>query len=162
MYAKIKDDERDDKNWKLWYLLGIIESNPGIHFSKIKRIAKLANGTLVYNLSKLESDNLVFTKIDKNRRRYYMTGQIPGEFWYDNLLEKKKMIVDCIYHNQPVTKRDIAKSTNFSNQLINHYLKELELDEHRVIRRGIRRYSKTIYELTPETREDIFNSINRK
>ncbi len=58
-------------------ILGLVESNPGIHFRELLRRSRLGSGTLHYHLSVLEREGFLISRRDAGRRRFFPADAQP-------------------------------------------------------------------------------------
>ncbi len=121
---------------------GLVRGNPGIHYSKIKKILKLGNGTLAYHLSVLEKEGFIYSKRENLKKLFYPT-ELPAKFMeidekfpkgeehvegikLSNLQEK---IIEVIRSNPGITQIEIANEISVPKQTVNYNIKSLERDE---------------------------------
>jgi predicted transcriptional regulator len=121
---------------------GLVRGNPGIHYSKIKKILKLGNGTLAYHLSVLEKEDFIYSKRENLKKLFYPT-ELPVKFMeidekfpkgeehvegikLSNLQEK---IIEVIRSNPGITQTEIANKISIPKQTVNYNIKSLERNE---------------------------------
>jgi predicted transcriptional regulator len=120
-------------------IYGLIRGQPGIHYSKLKKVLKLGNGTLAYHLSILEKEGFISSKQDKFKKLFYPT-ELPSKFMeIDEKFPKgeehvegiklsnlQRKIIEVIKSNPGITQIEIANKIIVPKQTINYNIKSLK------------------------------------
>jgi len=101
-------------------IMKVIEANEGITFSAIKTKLGLQNGVLAYHLAMLEKNHYIKSFADGKFKRFYSRkAQISG------LTSAEEQIMAVIRSNPYITKRRLAKLSEYSQGTININIKKL-------------------------------------
>jgi predicted transcriptional regulator len=84
MYSRFKGEEVLDQ-FTRGQVYGVIRSNPGINYSKIREVLQIGNGTLSYHLSVLEKEGFIKSNREGLNRLFFPT-KLPARF--QNLEER--------------------------------------------------------------------------
>jgi predicted transcriptional regulator len=125
LYSRIK--KKDLLNQPIRYKIhGYVIGNPGAHFGLIKQDLKLGNGQVVYHLKRLMEADLIYSKEDGIRKRFY-----PKEFpesetngHHFNHIEEK--ILKLVKETRGITQKKIAHSIGISRQVAGYHLSKME------------------------------------
>jgi predicted transcriptional regulator len=96
------------------HLIQIINENPGIHYSKIRRLTELSNGTIQRKLKQLEESKTVKVFRDPGRTRYFTKTFSESYFEDMSLLHNptiKNIMIILLEHNKLSFKEIVQKST---------------------------------------------------
>lgn len=124
LYSKIKRDQILD-NYTRGQIHGYIMANPGEHYNSIKGALELNNGTLAYHLNRLETEQIVKSRLDGLFRRYYPASMKMPEPNGHALTEVQRSIMSKIKETPGISQRDIASLMKLSNATINYHLERL-------------------------------------
>ncbi|MFA5771578.1 MAG: winged helix-turn-helix transcriptional regulator [Thermoplasmata archaeon] len=106
-----------------------INKNPGLHLRKIQRqLDNIPTGTLQYQLTRLEKDNLISSKADGRYKRYYTAGKIgsAGKIILSALRKDvQRRIILYLLLNPGVKHKDILNQFDLSPSTISFHLKNL-------------------------------------
>jgi predicted transcriptional regulator/PKD repeat protein len=125
LYSKINRDEM--LNHPIRHKIhGYIIGNPGAHFGLIKQDLKLGNGQVVYHLKRLLETNLIYSKADGIRKRFYPKDfpQTDTNGYYFTDTEEK--ILELIEKNKGITQKKIASGCGTSRQVAKYHLSKME------------------------------------
>jgi len=136
-------------------LLSFISENPGINYTKLKKLTGYPNGTLSPYLANLENDGKLFVKRSKMRTWYFMPNIDPVEMVHIIFLRKEtpKRILEFLFKNGPSYFTAIKLQIQKSPSTVSLYLTRLV--ESGIVRRipGFR----PTYELT--NKELVYKTI---
>jgi predicted transcriptional regulator len=124
LYTKIKRNLVLD-NYTRGQIHGYIMANPGEHYNSIKGALELNNGTLAYHLNRLETEQIVKSRLDGLFRRYYPASMKMPEPNGHALTEVQRSIMSKIKETPGISQRDIASLMRLSNATINYHLERL-------------------------------------
>ena len=124
LYSKIRRDQILD-NYTRGQIHGYIMANPGEHYNSIKGALELNNGTLAYHLNRLESEQVIKSRIDGLYRRYYPATMKMPEPNGHALTEVQRSIMSKIKETPGISQRDIASLMKLSNATVNYHLERL-------------------------------------
>lgn len=123
------DDELTLKSRK--QIFEYVQSNPGSHFSEVKRELEMETGLLQYHLRKLEEYNVLESKDHQGKRRLFVTRELDEE--EQSILSTlryettRKILLHLLEHG-PVRNGDIAKVVGIAPSTVTWHLSTL-LDE---------------------------------
>lgn len=124
LYSKIRRDQILD-NYTRGQIHGYILANPGEHYNSIKGALELNNGTLAYHLNRLESEQVIKSRIDGLYRRYYPATMKMPEPNGHALTEVQRSIMSKIKETPGISQRDIASLMKLSNATVNYHMERL-------------------------------------
>ncbi|MEW5759271.1 MAG: winged helix-turn-helix transcriptional regulator [Candidatus Thermoplasmatota archaeon] len=99
-----------------------IKSNPGAHYSRIKKELNLKNGTLVYHLAFLEKMDIIKSCRDGFYRRYY---SFDDKITNGRLTEIQEEIIKALKENPRALQKDIALKLGISRRVVSYHMKKL-------------------------------------
>ncbi|WP_455393020.1 right-handed parallel beta-helix repeat-containing protein [[Eubacterium] cellulosolvens] len=137
MYTRLKQEKVLD-HFVRGQVYGLIRAKPGIHYSSIKRVLKVGNGTLAYHLSVLEKEEFIKSNTTKLRKLFYPT-ELPAKFRdLDQKFPKgeeitegiklsdlQERIVALIEQNPGISQADIVSQTDIPKQTVSYNIKNL-------------------------------------
>jgi predicted transcriptional regulator len=125
LYSKIK--KGDLLNHPVRHRIqGYIIGNPGAHFALIKQDLNLGNGQLIYHLKRLSEANLIYSKEDGIKKRFYPVDFPRSKTTIYILNEIQKKIFGVIEKRPGISQKKIANSTGISRQVAGYHLSKLE------------------------------------
>jgi predicted transcriptional regulator len=137
LYSRLTHDKILDQ-FVRGQIYGLIRAQPGIHYSNIKRILKVGNGTLAYHLMVLEKEGFIKAKRSKLHKQFYptklsvrfseMDKKYPkGEEIEDGikLSDLQEKILELIKNNPGITQADIVSKTDIPKQTVSYNIKNL-------------------------------------
>lgn len=105
-----------------------VESNPGIHFSQLKRDLDVETGTLQHHLRELEEYGILESQQHQGKRRVFVTDELTDD-------EKEilsvlrygttRRILLYLLEDGPATNRDVADSVGVTPATISWHLSNL-------------------------------------
>lgn len=120
LYTKLKRDEVLD-NFTRGRLYGMIEDNPGIHYTQLKRKAGLGNSTLAFHLAVLEREEFVRSELDGAFKRFYpRNAQITDEVMDLSVVQQR--ILHIVRNSPGVTQTEIADAAGVSKRVVNYHI----------------------------------------
>jgi predicted transcriptional regulator len=143
LYSRIKKEEL--LNQPIRYKIhGYLIGNPGAHFGLIKQDLGIPNGQLAYHLRQMMKAQLIYSKEDGIRKRFY-PADIPkskgGEHYFSDIQEK---ILGVVKRNSGISQKRIASSIGISRQVAGYHLTKMEQEgviEKEVVGRESRYYT---------------------
>jgi|GEM_PF-6300199 len=128
-------------------LIKIISENPGIHYSGIRKIAKLSNGSLQRNLKQLEDSKSIKVKRELGRTRYFdrlFSENYVGDI---SLLRRPTIqnIVEILLENDKSFFQEIVQKSKKSPSTISLYLSRLITED--VLERNLEKNHSISYRL---------------
>jgi predicted transcriptional regulator len=108
-------------------ILTLIEQQPGIHSTEIRRTLDLGAGVVHHHLDKLVRSGLVETRPYAHAIRYYAAGRAPPEDDLSLLLpESAKRIALSVLRNPGRSSSDIAEDVGLYPTRVSTYLTRLQ------------------------------------
>jgi predicted transcriptional regulator len=93
-----------------------------VHYSLIKKSLDIKNGTLAYHLNVLEKENILISKMDGVRRRFYPANmKISEEITHLNKTQQD--IIEQIRKRPGISQKEISSLIGVSTQVVNYYIK---------------------------------------
>ena len=137
LYSRLTHDKILDQ-FVRGQIYGLIRGQPGIHYSKIRKILKVGNGTLAYHLTVLEREGFIKSKRSKLHKQFYPT-KLSVKF---TELEKKypkgeeieegiklsdlqEKILALIKNHPGITQTSIASKLDTPKQTVSYNIKNL-------------------------------------
>jgi predicted transcriptional regulator len=106
-------------------LLGIIITDPGIHYSAIKEEFGLANGQAAYHLDVLERENFIRSVRDGKLKRFYsVQTKVPEDVGWSPE-ETREVIVELVQKRPGISQRQVMEELGLSRDAASYYLREL-------------------------------------
>lgn len=125
LYSKINKEEM--LNHPVRHKIhGYIIGNPGAHFGLIKQDLKLGNGQVVYHLKRLIQANLIYSKADGIRKRFYPKDFPQSEINGYYLTKTEEKMLELIENNKGITQKEIALECEISRQVAKYHLSKME------------------------------------
>ncbi len=106
----------------------LIKADPGINFKAIMVELDLKNGVLAYHLQRLEAEDFIKSRKDRQYRRYYSaeSNGLPEEL--------PNQILRFLLNNPGISQSDLAKMLGISRQVVNYHIHKL-IGQRKVIRK---------------------------
>jgi hypothetical protein len=132
LYTKIRREEVLD-HFTRGRIYGMIESNPGVHYTLIKKKVGVGNGTLTYHLSTLEREGFIRSEWDGLYKRFYpaQMASAPGEPMLE-LSPVQKELLGHIRSSPGISQKEISILTGFSKRVVSYHIAQMA--QARVIR----------------------------
>jgi predicted transcriptional regulator len=137
LYSKLKHEKILDQ-FVRGQIYGLIRGEPGIYYSKIKKILKVGNGKLAYHLSVLEREGFVKSKRSKLHKKFFpiklsvkfteLEKKYPkGEEIEEGikLSDLQEKILALIKDNPGITQTIIASKLDTPKQTVSYNVKNL-------------------------------------
>jgi len=112
-----------------WQLLGAIRTQPGIHYSRLRKLLNLPNGVTAYYLRQLEKDGLVVSVRDGNKRRFYPKGmrvKNPAASLENVPKGLQNDILNLLEEHPGMSQKEMCGELGMSQSLISYHLGALE------------------------------------
>lgn len=109
------------------HLIKIIFENAGIHYSDIRKISKLSNGTLQRRLKQLEDSKLIKVNLELGRTRYFEKNYSKMDINDMGLLRRPaiKKIIESLIENDKLFFQEIVQKLKKSPSTTSYYISEL-------------------------------------
>ena len=106
-------------------LLGIIVTNPGIHYSAIKEEFGLANGAAAHHLYVMERESFIRSVRDGKLKRFYSAHVKVPEDVGRSPEETREAIVELVRGRPGINQLEIMEELGLSRDAASYYLREL-------------------------------------
>lgn len=142
------------------HIYAFIKACPGACISEIASDMSLSRGNLRYHLNILEAENLIESRSDYGKIRYFQNNSTYGE--EEKLVisvlqnEMTRKIIYKIFKEECNTNGDLARTTGISKGAITWYMKQL--NESGLVKED-RIGKSTIYSINPVYRDEIEKHI---
>jgi hypothetical protein len=125
LYTKIRREEVLD-HFTRGRIYGMIESNPGVHYTLIKKKVGVGNGTLTYHLSTLEREGFIRAEWDGLYKRFYPSqmASAPGEPVVE-LSAVQKELFGHIRQNPGITQKELVERTGVSKRVVSYHIAQM-------------------------------------
>jgi predicted transcriptional regulator len=131
LYTKIRKEEVLDQ-FTRGRIYGMIESNPGVHYTLIKKKVGVGNGTLTYHLTTLEREGFIRAEWDGLYKRFYPSQMARSE---SDVLELSRVQAELLGHIKTapgITQKELSMRTGLSKRVISYHVSRMT--EARLIR----------------------------
>jgi len=131
LYTKIRKEEVLDQ-FTRGRIYGMIESNPGVHYTLIKKKVGVGNGTLTYHLTTLEREGFIRAEWDGLYKRFYPSQMARTE---SDVLELSRIQAELLGHiktDPGITQKELSMRTGLSKRVISYHISRMT--EARLIR----------------------------
>lgn len=116
LYTRLqKDDLETLENRK--EILGFIKGRPGTNYSAIMHELGIGNGCLTYHLKVLESNSVIRSRVDGNKKRFYPKGY--------QIIEKRERILELLETSPGLAQKDIVRILRMGRRKAGRKLSEL-------------------------------------
>ncbi len=138
LYTRLRKDQVLDQ-FTRGQVYGLIRGQPGIHYSEIKRVLRIGNGTLAYHLDVLAKEGFVKSRREGINKLFYPT-KLPARFREEvddrfpqgeedsrgiRLSELQEGIVSLVKENPGITQASIVERVEAPKQTVSYNLKSL-------------------------------------
>ncbi len=106
-------------------LLGIIITNPGIHYQAIKREFELKNGVAAYHLDVLERENFIRSVRDGRLKRFYSTDTKVPRDRRSTLEELREEILDLVVGNPGISQKEVVNELGLESDTVGYHLRAM-------------------------------------
>ena len=121
-YTKIKKDRLLEHETRQ-RIMGHIRDHPGTYYSEIRKDLDLAHGVLTHHLNMLETQEMIFSKQDRQFRRFYVEGMhSKGPM----VTGSQKIVLDAIRRNPGLSQSGIARMLGVSRMVVSYHVSSLE------------------------------------
>lgn len=120
-YSKIRRDKLLEHE-KRQEIVEYLKENPGAHYSALLKDLDLSHGVLTHHLNMLETQEVVFSKQDRNYRRFYLDGMSARGHL---VVGTQKRILEAIRRKPGSTQSEIARNLDMSRMIVNYHVGEL-------------------------------------
>jgi hypothetical protein len=138
LYTKIQREEVLDQ-FTRGRIYGMIESNPGVHYTLIKKKMGVGNGTLTYHLTTLEREGFVRSEWDGLYKRFYPSQMARSP---TDVLELSRVQTELMGHirtDPGITQKELSMRTGLSKRVISYHISRMtQARLIRVVRDGKR------------------------
>jgi predicted transcriptional regulator len=121
LYTRLKKEELLDQPTR-YKIYGYILGNPGAYFLLMRQVLELGSGQLVYHLKQLEDAELIYSRIDGAKKRFY-PANVPkpkdGTHHFSDIEEK---MLGIIKDNSGIVQKKIAYKMGVSRQVAGYHL----------------------------------------
>jgi len=125
LYTRIKKEELLDQPTR-YKIYGYIIGNPGAHFGLIKEELELGSGQLVYHLRQLRDANLIYSRTDGVKKRFYPAHTPKPKRGIPNISDIQEKILGIIKNNSGIGQKKLASSMGISRQVAGYHLTIME------------------------------------
>jgi predicted transcriptional regulator len=125
LYTRLKKEELLDQPTR-YKIYGFIRGNPGAHFGLIKEDLELGSGQLVYHLKKLKEAELIYSREDGIKKRFYPANVPKPKIGKPQISELQEKILGIITKDSGVGQKKISSLLGISRQVVGYHLLILE------------------------------------
>jgi DNA-binding MarR family transcriptional regulator len=122
IYSKIKRDKLMDHETRK-RIVEFIRENPGAYYTQIIGDLDLPHGVLTHHINMLESQEVIFSKQDRQYRRFYIDGMYGSG---PLILGTQKAVLDEIRRHPGWSQSRIARKLDISRMVVSYHVNELE------------------------------------
>jgi predicted transcriptional regulator len=125
LYTKIRREEVLDQ-FTRGRIYGMIESNPGVHYTLIKKKVGVGNGTLTYHLSTLEREGFIRAEWDGLYKRFYPSqlASLPGEPVVELSAVQKELLAH-IRQVPGISQKELVERTGVSKRVVSYHIAQM-------------------------------------
>ena len=109
-------------------LLGIIITNPGIHYKAIMREFDLKNGVAAYHLDVLERDNFIRSVRDGRLKRFYSTDTKVPLDRRATPEELREEILELVVANPGISQKEVVNELGVESDTVGYHLRAMVAD----------------------------------
>jgi len=121
-YTKLKKEKLLEHETRQ-RIIDHIRQNPGTYYTEIQKDLGLAHGVLTHHLNMLETQELIFSKQDRQFRRFYVEGMHSNG---PMVTGSQKLILEAIRKNPGLSQSDIARMLSVSRMVVSYHVSSLE------------------------------------
>jgi DNA-binding transcriptional ArsR family regulator len=122
IYSKIKRDRLLDHETRQ-RIFDFIKENPGTYYSQIRKDLDLAHGVVTHHLNMMETQELVFSKQDRQFRRFYVDGLYKDAPMVTGV---QKKVLDEIRRYPGSAQKQISEHLDLYPMLVSYHVGQLE------------------------------------
>ncbi len=129
------------------HLMKSILKNPGIHFSGVRNISNLSNGSLQRNLKRLEDSKLIKVSRELRKTRYFGKEFSNKEIENISLFRRKPIrdIIEILFENEELFFQEIVQKMKKSPSTTSIHLSELIRSN--IVKRSLEKNKSVSYQL---------------
>ncbi|OYT44811.1 hypothetical protein B6U90_04680 [Thermoplasmatales archaeon ex4484_6] len=122
-YSKIRKEKLLDHETRQ-RMVDFIRENPGTYYSQIRRELDLPHGVVTHHLNMMEAQELIFSKQDRQFRRFYVDG-----LYKDTPLVTgtQKRVLDEIRRYPGSSQKEISDHLDLYPMMVSYHVGQLEL-----------------------------------
>ena len=122
IYTKIKR-ERLLEHQTRQKIVDHIRENPGTYYSAMRKDLSLPHGVLTHHLNMLETQELIFSKQDRQFRRFYVDGMNgKGPL----VTGSQRLVLEAVRKNPGSSQSQIARKLGISRMLVSYHVSGLD------------------------------------
>ncbi|MCU0799437.1 MAG: winged helix-turn-helix transcriptional regulator [Candidatus Thermoplasmatota archaeon] len=121
-YTKLKKEKLLEHETRQ-RIIDHIRQNPGTYYTEIQKNLGLAHGVLTHHLNMLETQELIFSKQDRQFRRFYVEGMHSNG---PMVTGSQKLILEAIRKNPGLSQSDVARMLSVSRMVVSYHVSGLE------------------------------------
>jgi predicted transcriptional regulator len=143
LYSRIKKENILDQPIR-YKIHGYVIGNPGAHFGSIKKDLDLHNGQLAHHLTQLIRTNLIYSRLDRAKKRFYPVDYQKNIGDEDDFISLQEKILGVITENSGINQKKVASEIGISRQVARYHLIKMEKEgviEKEVVGRESRYYA---------------------
>ena len=121
LYTKLQREEVLD-HFTRGRIYGLVESNPGIHYTLIRKRLGVGNGTLTYHLATLEREGFIRSEWDGLYKRFF-PAQMP--FSKGGAVEPgpvQREILELVKRRPGISQKEISHETGLSKRVVSYHV----------------------------------------
>lgn len=122
IYSKIRKDRLLDHETRQ-KIFNFIKENPGTYYSQIRKELSLAHGVVTHHLNMMETQELVFSKQDRQFRRFYVGGLYKDAPMVTGV---QKKVLDEIRRYPGLSQKQISEHLDLYPMLVSYHVGQLE------------------------------------
>lgn len=122
-YSKIKKDKLLDHETRQ-KIMDFIRENPGTYYSQLRKELDLAHGVLTHHLNMMETQELIFSKQDRQFRRFYVDGLYKDS---PMVTGTQKRVLDEIRRYPGSSQKEIADHLDLYPMMVSYHVGQLEI-----------------------------------
>jgi predicted transcriptional regulator len=138
LFSRLRREEVLDQ-FTRGQIYGLVRGEPGIHYTKIKKVLKIGNGTLAYHLDVLEKEGFIRSSRDGLNRTFRPT-RLPARYREDvderfplgeevsegiRLSDLQEAIVALVRADPGITQASIVERIDVPKQTVSYNIKNL-------------------------------------
>jgi len=137
LYSKIKKNKILNQSNRS-EIIGYLASNPGVHFSSMKRKLPMGNGTLLYHLGILEKEGIIRSKKISGRKLFHIRSS--HDMWDDDDFDLpsspiQTRILLYLGERGPSTMKDIERNCSIKQTSVSYNIRRL-MEKGKVTKSG--------------------------
>lgn len=122
IYSKIRHDKILDHETRK-RIVDYLRENPGAYYTQIVGGLDLPHGVLTHHINMLEAQDVIFSKQDRQYRRFYIDGMYASG---PLILGTQKAVLDEIRRHPGWSQSRIARRLDLSRMVVSYHVSELE------------------------------------